>query len=154
MKLPFFSLFAAVVLLAGCAAGGGGRPAGTAAPAASGRSPEKILEQRAVARWQLMIAGKAGEAYDYLSPGFRALKTREQYHADMQNRPVRWKGVRFGSVDCPPEGEYCDVTVEIDYEIDSPLPGVGTLKSTGPVTERWIASDGVWYLLPKEVARN
>lgn len=151
MKTPFLFMLAPLILLAGCAAGGGSRPADASKTA---QSPEKILEQRAVARWQLMVAGKAGEAYDYLSPGFRALKTREQYQTEMQNRPVRWTGARFSSVDCPGQGEFCDVTLDVDYEIQSPLPGVGTLKSTGPVVERWIASDGVWYLLPKEVARN
>ena len=146
------SLLLSALWLAGCAAGGGGtRPA---AAAKDTGKPEQVVEQRAVARWALLTAGKPAEAYQYLSPGFRALKTSEQYAADLQNRPVRWKAARFSAVECPPPGEYCDVTLDVDYEIDSPLPGVGTLKSTGPVVERWIVLDGVWYLVPKEVARN
>ena len=153
------ALVLATAWLAGCAAGGATRPtdeAAAAAPAASaaGASAEAIVEQRAVKRWELLIAGKTGEAYDYLSPGFRALKPREQYVSDLQNRPVRWKGVRFSSLECPPPGEFCDVTLDIDYETTSPLQGVGVIPSTGPVTERWIVLDGVWYLVPKEVARN
>jgi hypothetical protein len=150
------ALVLATAWLAGCAAGGATRPAeetSAAAPAA-GAVDEKLVEQRAVKRWELLIAGKAGEAYDYLSPGFRALKAREQYVADLQNRPVRWKGVRFTSLDCPPPGEFCDVTLDVDYEMNSPLQGVGVIPATGPVTERWIVLDGVWYLVPKEVARN
>lgn len=146
-------LLSSAVALAGCATSGD-RSAPAKAAGTSDASPESILAERATTRWKLMIAGKAAEAYDYLSPGYRSLKTREQYAADMQNRPVRWKGVRHQSVECPPPGEYCDVTVEIDYEVTSPLPGVGAVASKAPVTERWIVLDGVWYLVPKEVARN
>jgi hypothetical protein len=148
------SLLASALWLAGCAAGGGGtKPSGEPAAKAGGKT-EKVVEQRAVARWALLTGGKLAEAYDFLSPGFRALKTREQYATDMQNRPVRWKAARFKTVECPPPGEFCDVTMDVDYEMESTLPGVGTLKSTAPVVERWIALDGVWYLVPKEVARN
>lgn len=148
-------LLALTTALAGCATSGDRAASGKATrDEARGTSPESILAERATTRWKLMIAGKAAEAYDYLSPGYRSLKSREQYAADMQNRPVRWKGVRHQSVECPPPGEYCDVTVEIDYEVTSPLPGVGAVASKAPVTERWIVLDGVWYLVPKEVARN
>jgi hypothetical protein len=144
------SLALLCLLASGCTSA----PIAEKRPAEPGSSPARVLEQRAVARWNLLIAGKAAEAYDYLSPGYRALKTREQYALDLKDRPVRWKGASFGSVDCPPPGEYCDVIVEVDYELQSTLPGVGTLKSKGPVTERWIEVDGVWYLVPKEVARE
>lgn len=145
------SLLVSAFLLAAC--GGGARPPGED-PAKGGGSAEKQVEQRAVARWALLIAAKPAEAYEYFSPGYRALKTREQYAIDLQNRPVRWKAARFSAVECPPPGEFCDVTLDVDYEMESTLPGVGTLKSTGPVVERWIALDGVWYLVPKEVARH
>lgn len=146
-------LLASAIALTGCATSGDRAAAGKAA-GASGGTPESILAERATTRWNLLIAGKAAEAYDYLSPGYRGTKTREQYATDLRDRPVRWKSVRHQSVECPPPGEFCDVTVEIEYEVKSHLPGVGVLSSKSPVTERWIVLDGVWYLVPKEVARN
>lgn len=147
-------LLGSAIALAGCATSGDRAASGKATNDAARGTPEAILAERAMARWNLLIAGKAAEAYDYLSPGYRATKTREQYAIDLQNRPVKWKAVQHQSVECPPPGEFCDVTVEIEYEVKSHLPGVGALSSKSPVTERWIVLDGVWYLVPKEVARN
>ena len=131
-------LLAAAIALAGCATGGGDRAVPGEAAAPKGGTPESILAERATTRWTLLIEGKAAEAYDYLSPGFRAMKTREQYATDLKNRPVKWTAVHHQGVECPPPGEYCDVTVEIEYEVKSHLPGVGVLSAKSPVTERWI----------------
>lgn len=154
-KTPFRLLLAALPLtLAACASTGpGAGPAVADAPSKSA-GPEQILEQRAVERWKLLIGGKAAEAWDYLSPGYRSTVPRETYAANMKDRPVHWKAVRFDSVDCPADAGYCDVTVNVDYEFQSTLPGVGTLASTGPVVERWIGVEGSWYFVPKEVSRK
>jgi hypothetical protein len=74
--------------------------------------------------------------------------------ADLANRPVKWTKAEIEGSECPPDAGYCDVTVNVHYELQSPLPGVGTLSSFSPVTERWISSQGNWYFVPKEVARK
>ncbi len=142
------------LLLAGCAAAPGGtRPDAPAADVPAAAAPAGV-EARAKLRWDLLIAGKADQAYDYLSPGYRTLKTREVYAADMSGRPVRWTRAEVKGSECPPEAGYCDVTVEVHFEMQSTLPGVGKLESFSPIVERWIESDGSWYFVPKEVARN
>lgn len=135
------------LMLVACATPGG-------ESARAGADAAKHVEQRAVKRWELLVAGKAAEAYDYLSPGFREIKAREAYVADLKDRPVQWTAAKFNAIECPPEAGYCDVTIDLHYEMQSPLPGVGKLASHSPVIERWISTDGSWYFVPKEVARK
>jgi hypothetical protein len=128
-------------LVAGCA-GAPARPAG---------SP---LE-RAQARWDLVIAGETAKAYDYLTPGFRSMTSREQYVSSQALRPVRRKQARVTGADCP-EGElHCDVAVELDVEVPPGfVPGRSRTRTTAMVTERWLLLDGAWYYAPKEIARG
>ncbi len=126
----------------------------TGATPSAGADAASQVELRAVKRWELLVAGKAAEAYDYLSPGFRQIKARDVYAADMKDRPVHWTAAKFNSIECPPNAGYCDVTIDLHYELQSSLPGVGKLASHSPVIERWIGTDGSWYFVPKEVARR
>ena len=153
MKSIPLMLALSAALLAGCAGG----PAATKgdSPAAAAAAPAaKDVEARAQKRWDLLIAGKAAQAYDYFSPGYRQVKTRETYASDMAVRPVHWTKAEVKGSDCPAGLQVCDVTIEIEYQIESTLPGVGTIQSSSPVLERWIETDGSWYFVPKEVARN
>ena len=63
--------------LAGCA--GGPAASKADAPAASGA---KSVEARAQQRWDLLVAGKAAQAYDFFSPGYRQVKDREDASHD------------------------------------------------------------------------
>jgi hypothetical protein len=150
----FAYLAAALVAasLAGCAAG----PAGVKsdAPAASPKGVAKGVEARAQQRWDLLVAGKAAQAYDYFSPGYREVKDRDTYAADMAVRPGHWTKAEVQGSECPKGLQVCDVTVQVYFTVESTLPGVGTLESFSPIVERWIETEGSWYFVPKEVARN
>ena len=166
MRLTF--LAAALALLTACAGGGTGtRPASGDAPAAPAGSASAVpagdaptasaagsLEARAKQRWDLLVAGRFAEAYDFLSPGYRAVNPREEYAAGLMGRPVRWLSAEVKEKSCPEGEAYCDIHVDVQYEVQSTLPGVGSLKSVGPLQERWIEIDGSWYFVPKEVTRN
>lgn len=109
-------------------------------------SPDSI-DERSVERWNHLIAHEADKAYDYLSPGFRATKTREDYAAAMNNRPVQWKAVKFNSKSC--DADSCNVQVDVTYAVNMPgavgkSPDVTTTQS-----ETWVLADGAWYFLPK-----
>lgn len=131
--LVFFAAFAA--LLAGCAAG-------------AAKDDSARVEQRAVERWNFLIAHQAEKAYDYLTPGYRATRTREQYAAEMNNRPVHWQAVKFTDRHC--EADACDVHVEVTYKVAVPGNTARDVVVPGPITERWIKTEGKWYYLPKE----
>lgn len=136
--LPRLALLALLgSLLSACATAPGGKGA------AKGAAPE----DRAVARWNLLIARKAELAYDYLSPGKRATETREAYASAMNSRPIRWEKVTLHSKTCDKE-DACRIALQVDVTVPSGGAG-GMTPSLGFVEETWIrAKDGVWYLLP------
>ena len=47
-----------------------------------------VIKEKAVQRWDYLIAHQAEKAYDFLSPGYRTTITRENYAAGMNNRPA------------------------------------------------------------------
>lgn len=125
--------------------------ASTSAPK-SAPSREQLVEQRAQARWDLLVKRDFAKAYDFLSPGYRQLQSREVYEADFSVRPVKWSAAKVQTVTCPAQTEYCVVDVVIDYDVQSPLPGVGTLHSSAPLQERWVLSGDTWYHVPSEIS--
>ncbi|MEO7934783.1 MAG: hypothetical protein ABIR27_00840 [Dokdonella sp.] len=138
------TLMATTLLVAGCAsqsaktdlAPGKGDPEAAA----------KIVNKRSIERWELLIAHKADKAYDYLSPGFKATKKREDYTKEMSDRPVEWQKVLPYSQVCD-KPDVCVVNIQVDANVK--MPGVGKrVSSVGFVTETWIRTHGKWYFLP------
>ncbi|HMM65342.1 MAG TPA: hypothetical protein PKC03_00240 [Dokdonella sp.] len=128
------------LLLAGCTS------QATRSEAPADGKDTKVVERRAIERWDLLIQKKAEKAYDFLSPGFRATKKREDYAQEMNNRPVRWTKVLPYKQACD-KPDICILDLQIDYS--TKMPGVGTdVSSVGFVRETWIRSKGQWYMLP------
>ena len=133
-----FVFVALAALIGGCATGG----------VRGGSSPDAI-DTLAVQRWDYLIARQADKAYDLLSPGYRATRTRETYAAAMNVRPINWKKVTFVKKEC--EVDRCSVFLLVDHTIR--LPGLGVAKpqeAFAPLRETWIRSGGRWYYLPNE----
>lgn len=108
-------------------------------------SPDNV-DRRAVERWNYLIAHQAEKAYDYLTPGFRQTKKREDYAAAMNERPLQWKGVTFNRKEC--DDDRCTVYVDVAYTLK--MPGsAGAVDTTSTQSEVWIRVDGEWYYLPK-----
>ena len=107
-----------------------------------------VIKDRAVERWNLLIAHKADKAWDFLSPGYRATKPRDKYADEMNSRGIRWSKVGFGSQEC--EAETCKVRLFVDYSIKMGGPA-GTVKSLAPIVETWVRVDGKWYYLPDAI---
>ena len=105
-----------------------------------------VIQQKAVQRWDYLIAHKGGKAYDFLSPGYRATVTRESYAAGMNNRPVDWESAKFLDQKC--DAESCTVRVQLKYRVMINLHGMRKIQGDSPVTERWIKESGRWYFLP------
>ncbi|HZP65675.1 MAG TPA: hypothetical protein VFB32_05145 [Rudaea sp.] len=124
----------AFALLAGCMAG-------------VKNEDSSVVRTRAVERWEDLIAHKAEKAYDYLTPGYRATKTREAYAKEMNERGVKWSKVTFGSQDC--DVDTCKVHLEVNYAINMGGPA-GNVKTLGFVTENWVKVNGQWYYLPDQ----
>ncbi|SFN17244.1 hypothetical protein SAMN05216289_10666 [Dokdonella immobilis] len=132
------ALLALGLLLAGCASEGT-RP--------DAKPDGKVAEKRAIERWEFLIKHEAEKAYDYLSPGFRATKSREDYAKEMNNRPIRWTRVLPYRSTCD-KPDVCVLDLQIDFA--TKMPGVGTdVSSVGFVKETWLRTGGKWYLLPE-----
>jgi hypothetical protein len=124
----------ALALLAGCVA-------------AVKTEDSSVINTRAVERWNFIVDHHAEKAYDFLSPGVRATVTREAYAAQMNNRPVRWNKVTFGSEEC--DADVCHVHLSVGYDVN--LGGLaGKTKSFGLVTETWVRIKGQWFFLPDQ----
>ena len=151
MRIPaphLATLVATALLAAGCATDTKrADSAATSGEVAAGKSiPNSEAQRRAVERWNLLIEHKADKAYDYLSPGYRATKKRDEYAKEMNDRPVRWTKVL-------PFREICDkpdvCVIDLQVDIGVKMPGVSQpVSSVGFVTETWIRTRGKWYLLP------
>lgn len=139
------------LLLGGCATGGGTRSgeAATAADAPRAAIQKRLneVERRAQQRWDLLIAGKPGEAYDYLSPGARSQQTREQYAATIAQRPVKWLAAQVQESEC--EKDTCTVVVEIRYRAQIPSSGVGAMEMPAVLEEDWVKLEGAWSHVPR-----
>ena len=131
-----FLAFAALAALAGCAAG-------PSKPAKD--ESTDVIQQKAIERWNFLIAHQAEKAYDYLSPGYRATKSRDAYAKEMNERGIRWSKVTFSNQQC--DADACKVHLIVDYKLK--MPGAtGTVGSFSPLTETWLKTDGHWYYLP------
>lgn len=142
LRLVTFALL--LPLLAACAAGGGTKTAVL--------SDEEQLTTRPIARWEHLIAKRADQAWEYLSPGYRSTRNRDEYIATMITRPVRWLGVEFHSYKCIDEGSFCEVNLKVSFTVVSRQIGVGEVQSFGYVTERWIKSGDTWFHVPEDVS--
>ncbi len=108
-----------------------------------------VIKQRAVQRWDYLIAHQAEKAYDFLSPGYRATKTRDAYVREMNGRGIHWSKVHFGSQKC--DADTCKVYLTVDYRMHMGGP-VGNVNTSGFVVETWIKADGRWCFLPNALA--
>jgi hypothetical protein len=131
-------------LLAACAAGGGVKQAPL--------SDDEQLTTRPVARWEHLIAKRADQAWEYLSPGYRTTRNREEYIAAMTTRPVSWLNAEYHSHNCIDEGSFCEVNLKVTFTIVSRQMSVGEVQSFGYVTERWIKSGDTWFHVPEAVS--
>lgn len=127
-----------LALMAACAS--------TATKPPQGGSSSDAIEDRAKQRWDLLISGKAMDAWEYLSPGYRQTRDAQGYADDMRNRPTRWLSAGINSVECEDE-DVCVVIVRMEFE--APVPGrSGGARAEGWVRENWLRVDGTWYHVP------
>lgn len=146
----------AVALLTGCAATTPSAPAASTAtpassaaasvptpapaPAATETAAQTAVRTRAQARWDLLVAGKFEEAYTYLTPAYRALRTPTDYRNRFSNG-AKWMGAKSASVECA-SPERC--TAHIQLETLVVARGFNRpIKTT--LTETWLLEDGQWW---------
>jgi len=140
-RIPLIVLTASL-LLAGCAAGPGGKP----------QSPADQVAQRAKARWAALLDGKAETAYQYYSPGYRSAVSLDAFTQRLSVQKVHWKAAKFDHVEC--ETDLCHPVFKVSYSYRMPVRGVGVVESTRAVTEDWVKTDSGWFFVPPDMGRR
>jgi len=130
MALRLLTILGALVAV-GCSSLGG----------LSSDSPKEAKQeragQRAQARWDALIRGDLNAAYEFLSPGSRAVMSLPVYKGKL--KPGLWRSAKVRSVDC--EADVCSVQLLITYDVRA-AKGIET-----PLTEKWIIESGnAWYV--------
>ncbi len=126
------ALLCSLLLLTGCE---------TSTPKAPG------VEERAKARWETLLAGDLGGAYEYLSPGYRSSVSSLQYQRSLLLKRVRWTSAKYIESEC--EETTCKLKFSLGYSVSGALPGVGKFSSTEKIYESWVLADGEWYFVPE-----
>jgi len=147
-KFRWLAVALLLPLLAACAGSGSGSGSSTRAPL----TDDEQLQTRSVERWQLLIGGKADQAWEYLSPGYRSTRNREEYIAKMATRPVAWLNSDFYSLTCDEPGRFCAVGLKVRFKVLSRQLGVGELEADSFLTERWIKLGDTWFHVPEDVS--
>jgi hypothetical protein len=120
----------AAVALSGCAVFGINKDSDPAAK-------EKVVAERAQARWQSLIKGDLDGAYAYLSEGSKATTPLDVYKSKF--RLGRWRQAKVEKVEC--EAEVCKVEMQITFD-HRLMKGIQT-----PLNENWIIEKGsAWYV--------
>ncbi len=123
-------LAAPLLLVVGCAGLG---PAN--------QPPEQIVRDLAAKRWQAIIAKDYARAYQLSAPGYRKVKSAEQFRAAYESAPVKRVSAEVVSLSC--DAEKCRVTVELKNTPVLPFPFRGTVASA--IDETWLKEDGSWW---------
>jgi len=107
-------------------------------------SAEAIVEQRAKARWNLVLQKQYMDAYQYLTPGYRATTPIDIYSVTMRRSAVRWQAVDFKTVECRSES-VCTATFDVDARVVGQLRGADSVPVSKEVQDEWLLVDGQWY---------
>lgn len=116
------------------------------------KTPEQAVRDRAMERWEAILAKDYAAEYALHSPGFRSVKSERAHVNYRGSQPVRWTGYEIQEVTCE-SAEVCEANLKIDYEVQAQIAFVGTQKAFSFVTETWIYSGRNWFYLPKELER-
>ncbi len=108
------------------------------------------IDQKAVDRWQAVIAGDYEKAYEYIAPSHRELENSTSYQTRMATArlSIDWQAAEFLKKDC--QEQVCQVTMNITYVYKFQKRSYGETKGKTTITENWIKNDKKWYFLPDE----
>ena len=106
-------------------------------------SEKEKVGERALARWEALIAGDWDTAYTFETPGYRAFYTVWNMR-DSYGGAVTWKGIKLLRT------EDVSSTAKVTLELTSSFED-GGLEMLIPVaiSEQWLKKDGEWWFVRK-----
>ncbi len=108
------------------------------------QTAEESVAQRAQERWDLMMANKFEQSYDYTAPSYRALKEFKAYRLGY-GAASSWTGAKVVKVTCASE-ENCNAVLEVSVKNLTPIRSTANLATA--LDETWVREGGRWYVLP------
>ena len=115
------------------------------AAACSPQAPEQTLEERAQARWDLLLERDFEGAWAYMSPGYRETTPASDFALETANRPVRWLSATVSGKDC--EEDVCKISVLVEYRAPGAPSGMSDIRLSRTIEETWIRLDGAWWFV-------
>jgi len=109
--------------------------------------PEDLLQDRAQARWDALVARDFETAYEYLTPGYKQQQTVVNYAVSMSGRPVIWTSGNVREVVCENE-QKCTVRTDVGYRIPGGPTGINNMRMSRVIDETWLKLAGEWWYSP------
>jgi hypothetical protein len=113
--------------------------------ACSPQGPQQTLEERAQARWDLLLERDFEGAWAYMTPGFRETTPAFDYAVDAARRPVRWLSAAVSGKEC--EEDVCKISVLVEYRAPGAPSGMSEIQLSRTIEETWIRLDGQWWFV-------
>lgn len=127
-------MIVAAAFLAGCATTGP-----TLGPDSPAAEKERVVAERASARWQAIIRKDFAAAYEYFSPASREVISAQAFTGRMSVFPYR--AIKVDKVECEREVCMADLTLTYDHP-QMNMTNVPTL-----LKESWIIDRGqAWFV--------
>lgn len=113
------------------------------------------LDNRVIDYWNHKINHEFKEAYQFLSPGWRATESEVGFAQRMSQSTIVWKNVKFIDKKCT-QKDLCIVTVEITYNYSFQAVGGKLMTVESNIDETWIMKNNKWYHTPikKKLGKN
>lgn len=103
------------------------------------RPPEEVLKERAQQKWDALVKSDLKAAYQFLSPGSRAVLSSEAYASSI--KAGFWKSAQVERAVCE-KPDVCDVHVAIEYDHRG-------MRIKTPLRETWIKEGSSWWFVQK-----
>jgi hypothetical protein len=105
---------------------------------------EQAVRQRAQARWNALMAGEWGKAYQYMAPSYRSLIEEKRY-ANQFGGGAAWTAAEVVKVSCAEDR--CTVQMKVSFR---PVLGFRTGEAaTTYFDETWVREEGQWWMFQK-----
>ena len=108
-------------------------------------TPEVLVSERAQQRWDRLLKKDFEQAYTYLTPAYRSLKTPAQYASSFSNGAA-WHSAKVDTVSCE-STERCTATVKLDVLVvargfSKPIQTI--------LMETWLLEEDQWWFYHKD----
>jgi len=107
--------------------------------------PEEAVTERANARWQALLKGDMDKAYNYSTPGFRAVVDPIGFRSKV-GIAGRWWGAQVVRVECDLPTR-CKAVVRLEFS--TLFSGKGKDRIETHIDETWLFEDGQWWFFQK-----